>query len=109
MDVQSCGNSGYELKAGKNENTGTVTVKYNGILLGVGRHMHDYAKQITLEDATRKEKEVTLDAKVDAKGQLLSIPVVTFFDRGGDKFADGVQPTNTPTEVNTPPNPPPSD
>src|SRR6266478_417261 len=49
MDVQSCGNSGYDLKAGKNENTGTVTVKYNGILLGVGGHMHDYAKQITLE------------------------------------------------------------
>src|SRR5260221_10634887 len=55
MDVQSCGNSGYDLKAGKNENTGTVTVKYNGILLGVGGHMHDYATQIILEDTTRKE------------------------------------------------------
>ncbi len=89
MDVQSCGNSGYDLKAGKNENSGSVTVKYNGILLGVGGHMHDYAKQITLEDATRNEKVVTLDAKVDEKGQLLSMPVVTFFDRGGYKFAAG--------------------
>jgi hypothetical protein len=91
MDVQSCGNSGYDLKAGKNENTGTVTVKYNGILLGVGGHMHDYAKQITLEDTTRKETVATLDAKLDEKGQLLSMPVVTFFDRGGYKFAAGDQ------------------
>ncbi len=101
MDVQSCGNSGYDLKAGKNENTGTVTVKYNGILLGVGGHMHDYARQITLEDATRKEKVVTLDAKLDEKGQLLSIPVVTFFDRGGYQFAAGDQLKITATYDNT--------
>src|SRR5579859_7781210 len=91
MDVQSCRDSSYDLKAGKNENSGSVTVKYDGILLGVGGHMHDYARQITLEDATRKEVVATLDAKVDAKGQLLSMPVVTFFDRGGYKFAAGDQ------------------
>jgi hypothetical protein len=91
MDVQSCGNSSYDLKAGKNENTGTVAVKYNGVLLGVGGHMHDYAKQIILEDTTRKETVAALDAKVDEKGQLLSMPVVTFFDRGGYKFAAGDQ------------------
>jgi len=91
MDVQSCGNSGYDLKAGKNENTGTVTVKYNGILLGVGGHMHDYAKQITLEDSTRKETVAILDAKLDDKGQLLSMPVVTFLDRGGYEFSAGDQ------------------
>jgi hypothetical protein len=89
MDVQSCGNSGYDLHAGKNENTGTVTVKYDGILLGVGGHMHDYAKQITLEDTTRKETVATLNANLDEKGQLLSMPVVTFLDRGGYKFAAG--------------------
>jgi len=89
MDVQSCGNSGYDLKPGNNQNTGTVTVKYNGILLGVGGHMHDYAKQIVLEDATRKETVATLNAKLDEKGQLLSMPVVTFFDRGGYKFSAG--------------------
>ena len=91
MDVQSCGNSGYDLHAGKNENTGTVTVKYNGVLLGVGGHMHDYAKQIRLEDTTRKETVATLNANVDEKGQLVSMPVVTFFDRGGYKFATGDQ------------------
>jgi hypothetical protein len=89
MDVESCGNSGYDLKPGKNVTTGTVPVKYDGILLGVGGHMHDYAKEIVLEDATRKETVATLDAKVDAQGELLSMPVVTFFDRGGYKFAAG--------------------
>jgi hypothetical protein len=89
MDVESCGNSGYDLKPGKNVTTGTVPVKYDGILLGVGGHMHDYAKEIVLEDATRKETVATLDAKVDEHGQLLSMPVVTFFDRGGYKFAAG--------------------
>jgi hypothetical protein len=91
MDVQSCGNSGYDLHPGNNENTGTVTVKYNGIILGVGGHMHDYAKQIVLEDTTRKETVATLKANVDEKGQLVSMPVVTFFDRGGYKFAAGDQ------------------
>lgn len=89
MDVQSCGNSGYDLHPGKNENVGTVIVKYDGVLLGVGGHMHDYAKQITLEDTTRKETVATLNANVDAKGQLISMPVVTFYDHGGYKFAPG--------------------
>ena len=53
--------------------------------------MHDYAKQIVLEDATRKETVATLNANVDEKGQLVSMPVVTFSDRGGYKFAAGDQ------------------
>jgi hypothetical protein len=89
MDVESCGNSGYDLKPGKNVTVGTVQVKYDGILLGVGGHMHDYAKEIVLEDATRKETVATLDPTLDDKGQLLSMPVVTFFDKGGYKFAYG--------------------
>jgi len=89
MDVKSCGNSGYDLPAGNSEQTGTVTVKYAGVLLGVGGHMHDYAKQLTLEDVTRKETVATLDAKVDDHGELLSMPTVLFLDRGGYKFDAG--------------------
>jgi hypothetical protein len=89
MDVESCGNSGYNLKPGKNVTSGTVLVKYDGVLLGVGGHMHDYAKEIVLENATRKETVATLEATVDEHGQLLSMPVVTFFDKGGYKFAAG--------------------
>jgi hypothetical protein len=64
-------------------------VKYNGVLLGVGGHMHDYAKEIVLEDATRKETVATLEAHIDEHGHLLSMPTVTFFDRGGFKLAAG--------------------
>ncbi len=89
MDVKSCGDSAYDLPPGNNDKVGTVTVKYDGVLLGVGGHMHDYAKQIVLEDVTRKETVATLDANVDDHGQLISMPTVLFLDRGGYKFAAG--------------------
>jgi hypothetical protein len=89
MDVKSCGNSGYDLPAGKSEQTGTVSLKYSGVLLGVGGHMHDYAKQLTLKDTTRKETVATLDANVDDHGELLSMPTVLFLDKGGYKLASG--------------------
>jgi hypothetical protein len=54
-----------------------------------------------LEDATRKETVATLDAQLDEKGQLLSMPVVTFFDRGGYRFAAGDQLRITATYDNT--------
>ena len=87
MDVTSCGDSGYDLPAGKSEKAGTVTVKYDGVLLGVGGHLHDYGKQVVLQDATRRETVATLDAKVDAQGRLESVPVKLFLQEGGYKFA----------------------
>jgi hypothetical protein len=89
MDARACGNSGYDLPAGKSEKTGIVAVKYSGVLLGVGGHMHDYAKEIVLKDTTQNETVATLQPKVDDQGHLLSMPTVTFFDRGGYKFAAG--------------------
>ncbi len=89
MDVTSCGNSGYDLPSGKSEKTGTVTVKYDGVLIGVGGHLHDYGKQIVLQDVSRKETVATLDAKADAQGHLESVPVKLFVQDGGYKFATG--------------------
>jgi hypothetical protein len=89
MDVTSCGDSGYDLPAGKSEKSGSVTVKYNGVLLGVGGHLHDYGRQVVLQDASRKETVATLDAKVDAQGHLESVPVKLFVQEGGYKFAAG--------------------
>jgi hypothetical protein len=89
MDVTSCGNSGYDLPAGKSEKTGTVTVKYDGVLIGVGGHLHDYGKQIVLQDVSRKETVATLDAKADGQGHLESVPVKLFAQEGGYKFATG--------------------
>jgi hypothetical protein len=101
MDVSSCGNSGYDLPAGASEKTGTVGLKYDGVLLGVGGHMHDYAKQVTLEDTTQKATVATLDAKLDDNGQLLSMPVKTFFQEGGYKLAAGDQLKITATYENS--------
>jgi hypothetical protein len=91
MDVKSCGSSGYNLPAGKSEMRGIVTVRYDGVLLGVGGHMHDYGKQIVLEDVTRKETVATLEAKVDEQGHLLEMPVKMFLQDGGYKFSAGDQ------------------
>jgi len=89
MDVKSCGNSSYDLPAGKSEKTGSVTVKYDGVLLGVGGHLHDYGKEIVLQDASHKETVATLDAKSDEQGHLESVPVKLFVQEGGYKFAAG--------------------
>ncbi len=87
MDVTSCGNSGYDLPAGKSTKSGTVTVKYDGVLLGVGGHLHDYGRQVVLQNSSRKETVATLDAKVDSEGRLESVPVKLFLQEGGYKFA----------------------
>jgi len=87
MDVASCGNSGYDLPAGKSTKSGTVTVKYDGVLVGVGGHLHDYGRQVVLQNSSRKETVATLDATVDAEGRLESVPVKLFVQEGGYKFA----------------------
>lgn len=89
MDVQECGDSSYDLKPGKSVHTGTVTVKYSGVLLGVGGHLHDYGKEVKLENATRRETVATLEANLDSAGHLLSMPVKTFFEQGGYRIAAG--------------------
>jgi len=89
MDARSCRDSSYDLPAGKSEQTGSVTVKYDGVLLGVGGHLHDYGKQIVLQDASRKETVAALDVKADAQGHLESVPVKLFVQEGGYKLASG--------------------
>jgi len=101
MDAAGCGSSGYDLPAGPSSKTGEVTLKYNGILLGVGGHMHDYAKRLVLEDATKKETIATLDAVTDDTGHLKSMPVMTFYQIGGKKLAAGDQLKITATYDNT--------
>ena len=87
MDVSSCGNSGYDLPTGKSTKSGTVTVNYDGVLLGVGGHLHDYGRQVVLQNSSREETVATLDAAVDAQGRLESVPVKLFLQQGGYKFS----------------------
>jgi hypothetical protein len=101
MDVGGCGNSGYDLPPGPSKKEGSVVVKYGGVLLGMGGHMHDFAQQLVLEDSRAKEPVATLRAKTDDHGRLLSMPVVTFFQTGGYPFAPGDKLTITATYDNT--------
>jgi len=55
----------------------------------VGGHMHDYAKELVLEDSRNKEPVATLVAKTDEQGRLLSMPVVMFVHTGGYALAAG--------------------
>jgi hypothetical protein len=89
MDVKSCGDSSYDLPAGKSEKSGTVTVKYDGVLLGVGGHLHDYGREVVLQDLSRRETVATLDAEVGDQGQLVSMPTKLFLAEGGYKFGAG--------------------
>lgn len=91
MDVKSCGESAYNLLAGSSTMRGIVTVNYDGALLGVSGHMHDYARQIVLQDTTRKETVARLDAQLDAEGRLQEIPTTLFVQQGGYKLSAGDQ------------------
>ncbi len=91
FDVKGCGPSGYDLTPGKNITSGEFTMKFSGRLIGVGGHMHDYGQQLVLESETRHETIATLPAKLDPKGQILSMPIVLFIDRGGYPLAKGDQ------------------
>ena len=101
MDAVSCGHSSYDLPVGSSEKIGTVGVKYDGILLGVGGHMHDYGQQLVLENTTHKETIATLKANTDDNGHLLYMPVVTFYAAGGQPLAAGDQLKITSTYNNT--------
>lgn len=89
FDVKQCGNSSYDLKPGLNVTSGEFTMKYDGLLVGLGGHMHDYGRQLHVENVTRHQEIATLNAKLDAQGRMLGIPIALFTDKGGFPLAKG--------------------
>ncbi len=89
FDVMRCGDSGYDLQPGKNVTTGEITLRHSGTLLGVGGHLHDYGRRLVLENLSRKEEVAALDASLDPQGRIVSMPVVTYYDRGGYRLGRG--------------------
>ncbi len=89
FDVMKCGPSGYELMPGQSVTSGEVTLRYGGMLLGVGGHLHDYGQGLVLEDLTRNEQIAALPSTLDPAGRILSMPVVSFYDRGGFRLDRG--------------------
>jgi len=45
--------------------------------------MHDYGKQMRLDNVTRNENMATLDSKLDATGHIVSMPIKLFISTGG--------------------------
>lgn len=82
FDVKGCGESSYDVAPGTSVMTGEFKLMHAGVLLGVGGHLHDYGRQLTLSDKTHHRQISQLDSKTDADGHLLSIPVVTFGPNG---------------------------
>jgi len=89
FDVMQCGESGYDLKPGDSLKTGQFQMQQPGLLLGLGGHLHDYGHALTVVDITRKESIAKLEAELDPSGVILSMPVVTFLNRGGYRLAVG--------------------
>ncbi|MBI4461730.1 MAG: hypothetical protein HY653_02385 [Acidobacteria bacterium] len=87
FDVRECGPSGYDLKPGENIHSGEFTLRYSGLLLGVGGHLHDYGQRLVLANATRNEEIATLHTTLNPEGLILSMPVVTFAERGGYRLS----------------------
>ena len=89
FDVKECGESGYDLRPGRNVTSGEFTLGFSGKLIGVGGHLHNYGQELMLEDATRHQEVATMHARLDAQGRIISIPIVRFTESGGFPLAKG--------------------
>jgi hypothetical protein len=99
IDVGACGNSSYDLPPGPSKKVGTVSLKYSGVLLGVGGHMHDYGQQLRL-DISKPIAVATKAPDVDAakaqasKGESLQ-PAGSGAELSGERKQVAVLPART--------------
>jgi hypothetical protein len=99
IDVGACGNSSYDLPPGPSKKVGSIPIKYSGVLLGVGGHMHDYGQQLTLEVANpiavaTKAPDVDV-AKVQASKAESLKPAASVAELSGEKKQVAVLPAKT--------------
>jgi hypothetical protein len=86
IDVKECGNSGYDLNPGLNVTSGKFTLQFNGALVGLGGHLHDYGRELDVVNETRHQAD-QLKAELDPQGRIIKIPVHMF--PGGFALAKG--------------------
>lgn len=90
FDAKECGDSDFALQPNGTKQIGLFDIHYNGRLLGVGGHMHDYGGLLTLDKFEPSEDRIaTLPAKLDGEGHIVSMPIVMFLDRGGYALKKG--------------------
>lgn len=86
IDVKECGNSGYDLNPGLNVTSGKFTLQYNGVLVGLGGHLHDYGQELDVVNESRHTED-KIKAELDPQGRIIKIPVHMF--PGGFALAKG--------------------
>src|SRR6266404_4139652 len=85
IDVNTCANSSYDLPPGPSKKIASIPVKYSGILLGVGGHMHDYGQQLTLEVSSSKDFSLGTSNSENSKPQISKAEVSDSEVRGAAK------------------------
>ena len=79
----------FDLKPGKSVVTQQWTIDYPGKLLGLGGHLHDFGREVRLENVPRNEVIATLKPILFPKGILLKLPVVSLETSGGYQLNRG--------------------
>lgn len=85
MDVNYRGagqSDSYDLPAGPSARSYEFTLPVGGRLLGVGGHLHDYSRDLILEDLETGRQVVRLRARVDGTGRLLGVERRLYGTRG---------------------------
>src|SRR5439155_26519103 len=85
IDVNTCANSSYDLPPGPSKKVASVPVKYSGVLLGVGGHMHNYRQQLTLAVSSSKDFSLGTSASKNSKPQITKAEVSNGEVRGAKK------------------------
>lgn len=89
FSVTECGESGYDLTPGESTKTGQFKLRYSGQLLGVEGRLRDWGQWLVLKNAQTSEAIATLEADLDSKGRLISIPPEMFVEHGGVSLHSG--------------------
>ncbi|MFI5310432.1 MAG: hypothetical protein ACHQQ3_04300 [Gemmatimonadales bacterium] len=80
-DVPGASNA-FDVPPGHSEQSHEFTVPIGGKFIAVGGHLHDFGRDVRLEDVATGKVLVQLDAKRDSADHLLAIPNRYFLIRG---------------------------
>jgi len=84
LDVKPpVGSKSFDLPPGRSSQSWEGRPALSGRLLAAAGHMHQYAKSLTLEDVTEGKLLWETSPVVDSEGRILSVPIGSFWKRGG--------------------------
>lgn len=89
FSVTNCGESGYDLNPGESTKTGQFKLRYSGQLLGVEGRLRDWGRWLVLKNAQTNDTIATLEADLNSKGRVVSVPPQMFLDHGGVPLHSG--------------------